>query len=317
MNLGAALVALLIAWVIKIAVMWLGARLILRLYRSAFAAPVKRPWLLLPQSDLPEVKLLFWGLVCFFASELSCGIEIYVILRSSPITSIFHSLVSSLGMALFAVGLWRHLDRKLFHYGGQGCLLNRLCKGCTIEEPAGCKYRTLLLMGASFVVLAALPPFLASTDQMVADPRRWMLPFPALNGWYDGAFIPWLKGILPALDPTGGAYYIFRSVNWVEFRLLPGAGLVLAIAGTILIHRGREARGLELVLAGLGVLGYVYLELVTFRLHGDALAGGVMHEVAELWFLLFCAELLARSYGTTALEARPLPPGEPNRPSLV
>lgn len=296
MNLGAALVALFIALVIKVAVMLVGAWLLVKVYRSTYATPPKRPWLLIPPENRREVKLLFAALICFYASELTCGIEIYVIFRSSPWTSCFHSVVSATGMALFAVGLWEYIDKKLVRYGGSSCLLNRMCSGCTFSEGAGCKFWTALLLIGSFVALAALPPFLASTSQMVADPRRWMLPFPALNAWYDDVFQPWLRGHIPGLDASGAAYYILEIVNVVEFRITPAVALVLAVLGTTLVWRRREQAGLKLVLAAVGMLGYVYLELVTFRLHGDALAGGVMHEVAEFWFLLITAELLARAF---------------------
>jgi hypothetical protein len=122
---------------------------------------------------------------------------------------------------------------------------------------------------------------------MIADPRRWLLPFPALNAWYDHSFIPWVRSLLPGLDPTGGAYVIREVVNVLEFRVLPAAALVAACGGVALLRRGSHRAGLRL-----------------------ALAGGVMHEVAELWFLVVVAEYLSRSFGE---RPSPRPEATPSR----
>ncbi|MBI5516209.1 MAG: hypothetical protein HY909_20660 [Deltaproteobacteria bacterium] len=310
MNFGAALVALGLALVLKVAVMVLGARLLVKVFRARHGAPPRRPWLLVPRRNTPEVRLLTWALVLFYVTELTCGIEIYVIFRSSPWLSSIHSVASGVGMALFALGLFEHLDRELLRFGQPSCLVNRVCRGCTLAEPEGCRMSALLLLLAGFVALAALPPFLASTEPMIADPRRWLLPFPALNAWYDHSFIPWVRSLLPGMDPTGGAYVIREVVNVLEFRVLPAAALVAAVGGVALLRRGSHRAGLRLTLAAAGVLAYVYLELITFRIHGDALAGGVMHEVAELWFLVVVAEYLTRSFGE---RPSPRPEATPSR----
>lgn len=298
MNLGAALLALTIALLLKLLVMVFGGRLLYRFFRSRFVSRPKRQWILLPERNSAEVRLLFWALIFFYLSEITCGIEIYVIFRSSPWLSGTHAFASAIGMALFVMGLWEHIDRELLRFGQPSCLLNRICKGCTIGGPPGCKFNTLALLVAAFVVLASLPPFLASTDQMVADPRRWLLPFPTLlNDWYDQSLQPWLRSRFPDMDLSGGAYYIYRVINVIEYRVLPAAALLLALAGLALQRLGRQRHGFILSAAASGVLGYVYLELVTTRLHGDALAGGVMHEVAEFWFLVVTAEYLMRAFG--------------------
>jgi hypothetical protein len=299
-NLGAALMALLVALILKVAVMVLGGWLLLKVFRSTYGAPPKKPWLLLPPERAPGVRLIFWALVFFYVSELTCGIEIYVIFRSSPWLSGTHAFASAAGMALFALGLWRHLDHRVVRFGRPACAMNRICRGCTVATRAGCRFHTTFLLIGALVVMAGFPPLLAPVDEMVADPRRWLLPFPAVNRWYDGVLQPWLQARFPGVDMTGGAYYIREIVNVIEYRVLPLVALALSVAGVILLARDRGSarrRGEPLVVAAIGVLSYVYLELVTFRVHGDVLAGGVMHELLEFWFLVATAEYLSRAFG--------------------
>lgn len=294
MDLGAALVALLIALVVKLGVIALATRLLLRLYRVAYRGN-GRPWLLLPKQDLPEIRVLWWSLVLFGVSELTCGVEVYVLFRSSPLMSGLHSVTSGLGMALFALGLYLLLDRKLIRFGGPACLVNRICRGCTMERE-GCRFRSLMLLGGTLVALAGVAPLFAPTSRMDADTARYLLPFPALNAWYDGRVVPWLLANVPGYQPSGVAYYLPQSMLQIEFRIVPAAAIALALLGIACARGGRERLGIRLMVFAVGLLCYTYFELALYRVTGDVLLGSLGHEVAELWFLIATAELLRQIF---------------------
>lgn len=298
MDLGASLLGLVIALIVKVAVMVWAGRLLLRLYGALRPASPRRLWLLLPKDDLPWIKLLWWSLVCFAASELTCGVEIYILLRSSPVLACFHGLASAVGMGLFAMGACLFLDQTFLRYGGSACLINRLCKGCTYAAPEGCRYRTTLLLLGTFLALACLPPLWAPTTRMDADPRAWILPFPALNAWYDHSLVPWIKSVAPAgYDPNGTSFFLPRAQLVLEFRILPGVALAVALAGIQALRKAKDPLAFRLLAFSAGVLAYTYLELTVYRITGDILLGALAHELVEFWFLAFTADALARTFG--------------------
>lgn len=299
MDLGAAILGLLVALVVKVAVMWLGLRMLLRLYGVTAATPPKRLWLLLPERNLPELRVLWWSLVLFVVSEFTCGIEIYILLRSSPILTGIHGVTSGAGMALFALGAWMWLDRELVRYGAPACLFNRICHGCTIHDEVRCKVLRVMLFGGTLVALASLGPLFAPIERLSAVPARYALPFESLNEWYDGVVIPWLSAHIDGYDPSGEAYALPASMSVLEFRVLPLIALALAVAGLTLMQRRREELGARFVVMAAGLLAYVYFELVLYRATGDVLIGSLGHELGELLFLLTVAEALRRAYGMT------------------
>ena len=301
MDLGAALLGLIIALLVKVGVMVLAGRILFRLYGAIHPAPTRRLWLLLPDQDLPEMRILWWALVLFAISELTCGVEIYILFRSSDLLSCAHSLTSGLGMGLFALGAYLYLDRTLIKYGGGRCLFNRICQGCTYESPQGCRYQKLILFLGTFEALACLPPFWAPTARMFADTRRYLLPFPTLNTWFDQRAVPWLQGMYPAYDPSGAAYFIPHSQLFFEYRLLPAGALLLSILGIVCVRRGHEHLGLKLLIFAFGMLAYTYFQLVLYRVTGEVLLGSLGHELVEFWFLVATAEWLSRSFGSRVL----------------
>ncbi|MBI3891580.1 MAG: hypothetical protein HY303_08630 [Candidatus Wallbacteria bacterium] len=300
MDLGAALIALAIALVVKVAVMVLCGWLLVHVYRAAWSSPPEHPWLLLPKEDLPEIRILWWALALFGVSELTCGIEVYVLLQSNDVTSAIHSFASAAGMALFVLGMFEYFDRRIIAFTRPACVANRICRGCTDREPEGCKFRVALLLAATFLALAALAPMFASVERMPANTVRWMLPFPSLNAWYDGVVVPWFAAHVPGHNPTGVAYFLPESMFRIEFRFLPAVALALLAAGACLVWRGDEARGARAMIAAAGVLGYCYFELVLYRGIGDVLIGSLGHELAEFWFLVFTAEFLTRCFPANA-----------------
>lgn len=314
MDLGAALLALFTGLIVKVAVMVLGGWLLVRLYQATHGRP-RRLWLLLPQEDLPEVKLLYASLVLFAVAELTCGIEVYVLFHCSPWLSGIHSVTSAAGMGLFSLGLYLFLDKRLLRYGQRACLVNRICRGCTIEEPVGCRYRSTLMLGATFVALAALAPFFAPAEQLNADPRRWVLPFESWNTWYDTTYVPWLQDNVAGYEPTSIAYWLPEAMMVIEYRVLPAVALVVALTAIPLARAGREPLAGKLVVFAAGMLAYSYFELVLYRVTGDVYVGSLGHELVEFWFLVAVAELLRRTFppdreqGASVTEAQA--PAEP------
>lgn len=302
MDFGAALIALSSAWVVKVAVMALSAWLLWKLRGATHPKTPKRLWLLLPRQDLPEVRMLWWALFLFFVSELTCGVEVYVLLRATPVLTTAHAATSAAGMALFAVGFYRFLDNRLFHFAAPRCLARRICLGCSVAQPEGCKFSTVLMLSSAFVALAALVPLFASTEPMVADPTRYVLPFPTINSWYDGTAVPWLAANIPGYQKDGAAYVIPRAMFVVELRVIPWAAFLFGAAGVWFALRRAVARAAHSVVLGVGVLAYVYFELVLYRGTGEALLGSLLHEVGELWFIVITAELLRRSFPATSEE---------------
>lgn len=90
---------------------------------------------------------------------------------------------------------------------------------------------------------------------------------------------------------------------WLEFRAVPAVALLLAVASIALAVRRREVAAARVLAASLGVLSYSYFEVVLYRVTGDALLGSLAHEVVELWFLVFLAELLRRCFPGRAATA--------------
>jgi hypothetical protein len=296
MDLGASLIALLTAGVVKVCVMIFGGWLVYALYGATHSEPGEKPWLLLPKDALPELRLLWWSLVLFCVGEATCGIEIYVIFRSSPWFSGIHALSSAFGMALFSLGAYLHLDKKLLRYGERGCHLNRICQGCAIATPAGCKFRRVLYLSAVFLILAAMAPFFAPTERMFADLSRWALPIESWNAWYDHSVVPWLQANVAAYDPSGAAYSLPPSMLVIEFRLLPSLALVLALISIPLARIGQETRAAKVLVFAAGILSYCYFELVLYRVTGDVLIGSLAHEIVEFWFLIAVFEFLRSSF---------------------
>ena len=295
MDLGSALVVVLMVVFLKPAVMILGLRLIVRLGRALRG--VAGAAYTVPRDEVDDLRLFWWSLAVFFVSECMRGVEVYVIVGSSPVFSALHASVSALGMGLCGLGLARLFDRKVLRFAEPGCAAARLCHGCTLKAPAGCKLRGVVELFAGLAALAALAPFFASAKSMAADTSRWQLPFPALNAWYDARVVPRLMATIPGYQPHGVGFEMQGTELLIEYRLVPGAALVLCVAALVLARARREALAVRLLSFGLGLLVYALLELVLYDVTGDVLLGSLGHELTELWFVVFSGALLARTYG--------------------
>ncbi len=296
MDLGAALMAIAVAFGVKLVVMILTARLVVKVYGASFGEAPRRLWILVPKAERAEVRILWLSLVFFAISEATCGVELYVILRSSAWLESIHGVVSAIAMGLFAVGLWDLFDRKSLRYAEPSCALHKICRTCTVQKEEGYKLAPLVSLSGSLVALASVPPLFAPVDRMVADTRRLMLPFPAINAWYDQVAVPWMKSVYPAFDPRGGAYFLPRPMLIIEWRVIPIVAAVIAIVSVVLSRRKQWARAVRWLALAAGMLAYSYFELTVYRVTGDALLGSLFHEVGELWFLVAVAELLVRAF---------------------
>ena len=93
MDLGAGLLAILTSFLVKGAVMALSAVLLTRVWRAAHAPAPRRLWLLVPESERGDARVLAWALALFAASELTCGVEVYVLTRSNAWVDGVHGLL--------------------------------------------------------------------------------------------------------------------------------------------------------------------------------------------------------------------------------
>lgn len=298
MNLGAALLGLFIAFVLKIAVMVVGATLMLRLFRTSFAASPRRMWLLVPEADRPYLKPLTWGLVFFFASEITCGIEVYILSRSSAITSSLHSLTSATAMALTAIGVFRLFDRKLFHLvdTSSACVALKTCGTCSKRAHGRCTFRPAMTIAAMLLLVAPLPILFASTTRLYADPRPYALPLASWNRWYDGVVVPFLNAHFTNVSTDWSAFFLPKTMLVIEYRIFPLVAVAMTAVSIVLFLRDRENAAITMLLAASGVAAYSYFEAAIYAMTNDALFGSLAHEIGEFLFLLLAAETLVRMY---------------------
>ena len=287
MDLGAAILAMFNAFVLKLVVMGLLARSLGRAYGlTRIGARLERA------RPVIEPRLLRWALVVLAVSELACGIEIYILHRSLLVLALAHSLASGLGMGMLAAGLYSGLDRAWLRFAQPRCSLHRLCGGCTVNQPDGCKLRRLVLLSTPLIGLLALPAFFAETAPFAADLHRYVLPFPSLNLWYDDTVIPFVQRLAPEYQTSGAGFWMRSWRLQLEFRLFPALSLALVAVGAGLISRRLERPGIQVLAFAVGVLSYVWLELACYGLSREALSGAILHEASELFFLLLLWELL-------------------------
>ena len=305
MDLGSAIVALMMVVLLKPAVMILGLRLVLRLRPAIGRAPSRSPVYAIAPEDLADARVVFWALAVFFASECMCGVEVYVVVGSSPVFSALHASLSALGMGLTGLAVARVVDRKVLRYADPGCAAARLCRGCTVQTPLGCKLRGVLELASGLAAFAAIAPFFASVKEMAADTGRWELPFPSLNAWYDAHVVPRLVATLPGYSPHGVGFSMQASELVLEYRVIPGLALALFVVAFVAARARREAVAVRVLAFGLGLVVYSLLELVLYDVTGDVILGSLGHELTELWFVVFAGEALRRTYGAEAAPPRP------------
>lgn len=293
MDLGSAILGFLTVFVIKGAVMLVSFVLLVRVRRAMRATEAghsadtgRQPWIRIPPEHLPEMRISWWGVALFLLAELGCaGGAVVIMVLDNGCLDVVHSMASGAGMALFGLGVYIYLDRKLLRFGDNHCLVNRICHGCTVAKGRACKFNRLILLMAVLALLMSFFPFWVITADVPIDPLRVALPVDSWNQWYDAVVVPYLLANVEGYKPGGEAYFIPKLIMDVELRLLPAAAALMALVCLVQIRRGREHDGLKWLAATLGLLGYVYFEILLYPGTGDAMLGSLGHELIELWFL--------------------------------
>lgn len=299
MDLGAALIAFTVSVLFKIPIMIFSAYLLVKMFKSKYNRPLAKPWLLIPQDQRENYNFIYYSLIFFFLSELSCGVETYILMQSNVYGRIFHGITSAVGMGLFSVGSFMIFNDKILHYGKKKCVLNQICKGCTIEEPPGCKFHSSILFILVFILLATIPPFFAPVSIMYANPLKFILPFESINQWYDHTLIPFLKSQDPNYKTIGVAFFLPELAQIVENRIFPLISFFFATWGIIGFMRlpyDKKIFPLKLSSFAFGFLSYTYFELILNRMTNDLFIGALGHELGEFFFLIFVAEFLSRTF---------------------
>ncbi|MBI2520811.1 MAG: hypothetical protein HYV97_10355 [Bdellovibrio sp.] len=299
MDLGAVLLALTVSIGLKIPIMLITANLIYKMYRSTHASPPKKLWAVIPKENRQEFKWLYFSLIAFFISETFCGVETWILMRSDATMRAIHALSSSTGMGLFAVGLYLLFNKKIIFYAEKKCVLNKMCKGCTLLAGETCKFNSTVLIFGTFIFLAVFPPFFVSTEIITADPTKFILPFESVNRWYEFTLIPLLKSFDPNYKTIGVAFFLPKSTQILENKILPGIVGIIVIAGLMLYSSKKLATkliGLNTILFGAGMLCYTYFEIILNRLVGDLFLGAIGHEIGEFVFLFLLTEFLTVTF---------------------
>jgi len=270
MDLGGILIALFDAVVVKGIVMVLAAWMVVKFYRAALQRQPARGWLAVPDDQRPEARLLWWSLLVFLLSEVTCGLEMFAVGRTCPPLSVGHTAISGLGTGLFALALYAYLDKVLLRFAGSHCLVNRVCRGCTVQEGAPCRFASGIVLLAVFLALAVIPPLYVSTGRVYADLSRYALPFDSWNAWFDDRVEPWLLEHVTGYRPHGQSFYLPPAMLIVEYKILPGLALLLSLAAIVAARGRREALALRLLAFAFGTLAYTYLELALYPATDDA-----------------------------------------------
>ena len=299
MELGAVLMGLLTVVVIKLAVLVIDVQLLMRINRARGdknKSKISKKRIHIPQKHQPEMRIVWWSLMLFLISELTCGVEIFILVEPNPICGGLHAIFSAFGMALFSLGLYIFFNKKFVFYGRKRCIVNKICQGCTILDKQGCKFRSILKLIAVFLLFIAILPLFVSTDRLVADVTRYTLPFGSLNQWYDQVVVPYLIANMEGYDPDGTTYFMPQSVFFIEFHVIPWISLVPATIGTILLVTRKEILAAKFLVFAFGLLAYTYLELILYKATGDVILGSLGHEGVELWFLIAFAAFLGKTF---------------------
>ena len=297
MGLGATLMGLLTALIVKVMVMGVTAVLLLRLLKVSHWGTEKL-WLLIPQQHRARFRVLSWGLVLFAVSELACGIEIYVITRSNALLACLHSITSSVAMGLTGIGLFQIFDWKYLHLADttSPCIAIATCQECTKRQPGGCRYRSLLCLIAALLVLMTLPVFFAPTEQLDADPGFYALPIESLNDWYDEMLAKRQRANPSGTAADMSSFHLPEEMLFLEFRLLPVLTALLAAASVACFLGKKEDLGLAVLFFALGNQAYVFFEVMIYGLTQKPIFGFFLHECGELFFLVMVGNLLPRMF---------------------
>ncbi len=306
MDLGSALVSLLIAMVIKIFVMIIATRLVLILLGAIRGKNYLKTEISLEQSEVFEIKILFFSLFLFWISELVCGIEMYIILQTHYLLKIIHVFSSAFGMGLFLIGIFLIIDKRVLHVFNQDkpCFAISVCKGCTYRQKEKCSFELMYKLMLVLLFIATIPIFYASTEVQFADIEKYKLPFESLNNYYDTVIIPFIQKIYTGYEPGGKDLYIPYAQVFSEYRIIPVLTIILCLSTGNLLYFKRMLYSICTALFAVGIIFFSYFQMLTNYVTQDSLLGALMHEIAELWFLLLTIDILKKLYRYRKTSAR-------------
>ncbi len=297
MDLGAALLGLLIVVVVKVLVMALTAVLLVRLLKVSHC-DTEKLWLLIPQQHRWRLRILTWGLILFAVSELACGVEIYVITRSNALLACLHSITSFAAMGLTAVGLLQLFDWKYLHFvdTASPCIALKTCGECTKRQSGVCRFSALPPVATGLLILMSLPVFFASTQRLHADPGFYALPIQSLNDRFDEMLAARQKANPSGTPAEVSAFHLPEEMLFLEFRVLPVLSVLLAAASIACFVARREDLGITVLLFAVGSQAYVFFEVMIYGLTQKPIFGFFLHESGELFFLAILSILLPRMF---------------------
>ncbi|MBF0363774.1 MAG: hypothetical protein HQK49_22330 [Oligoflexia bacterium] len=294
MEFGSFLIALSVNGCIKIIVMILCVILLIRMSK------IKKN---LSAESLFSFNIIFYSLLMFSASELSCAIETYVLMHSHYIGRIIHSICSSMGMATFSVGIYMLVDQRLVHFGLKRCTMLQVCKSCTLNKDAGhnsgrCRFSTIILLGSILLCFLCIPPFFASTEPMYINSSNYILPFESLNNWFDQTFIPFVSQFTP-YKSLSASMILTTAPQILDYRIAPTITFILTFIGIILFLSNsfsKQSKGVYFIVFASGIIAYSYYQLILYRITNDILVEALGHEVGELLYLIVLTKLLTIFY---------------------
>ena len=152
MEFGAFLIALFVTMGVKISVIFTTLFLLWKMIKLRVVQKELLAESVANQESYKIFNLLFWSLILFFFSEVFCGIETYILMRSDYLGRITHSLSSSTGLAVFLLGLFMLLDKHLIRFAKPKCMFIPVCRECTLFSENNCKFSKMVIIFFLFVL---------------------------------------------------------------------------------------------------------------------------------------------------------------------
>jgi len=233
----------------------------------------------------PTGQILWWGLLACVVSELSCGIEIYILFGPNATLKFVHSYSSAVGAALLLYGTLMALDCRVFHYfdESRACAFLGVCKSCPKREGRTCKFHATFFWVLCFLVAMAVPILCIPVQELVADPATIALPSESLNGFFDREVVPLLQRFIPHWRQGTLCFVVPKAMTLAEFRHIPIASIVFGVAALVLsLGRRREKLSFFLACLAVGPLMYAYMEAALFTFVPHVYFSALGHETLEI-----------------------------------
>jgi hypothetical protein len=169
-------------------------------------------------------------MMLFLISEITCGVEVWVLLRSDNVMAAVHCLASGISAGLFFASFFLFLDKTVFHLTEvKACIGRPLCRTCTAGPAGDCKMNPLFVMVTLFVLFLTVPPLMATVGPTTVNLSQYTLPFEEWNRWFDVRILPWIYEVYPEYDPTGKAFTMPEIQSLLDYRILPAAAAVAGV----------------------------------------------------------------------------------------